>query len=68
MAKGGKREKKKEEEKPRRRVPRSSAVVLNCPEGQYSEIMKEVRQKIQLNEVGIAEKLRQDLLRLGPSS
>lgn len=39
--------------KPRRRVPRTAAIVLTCPAGQYAETMAEVRVKIKLSEVGI---------------
>lgn len=40
--------------KPRRRVPpRTAAIVLTCPAGQYAETMAEVRAKIKLSEVGI---------------
>lgn len=39
--------------KARRRAPRTAAVVLTCPKGQYAETMAEVRAKIGLSEVGI---------------
>lgn len=37
----------------RRRIPRTSAIVLTCPKGQYAETMTEIREKIKLSEVGI---------------
>jgi len=39
--------------KPRRRVPRTAAVVLTCPQGQYAEAMTEVKTHIKLSEAGI---------------
>lgn len=39
--------------KVRRRVPRTAAVVLTCPNGQYAETMAEIRAKVKLSEVGI---------------
>lgn len=41
--------------KPRRRVPRTAAVVLTCPPGQYAETMTEIKAKIKLSEVGIQD-------------
>ncbi|XP_024884383.1 uncharacterized protein LOC112462696, partial [Temnothorax curvispinosus] len=38
---------------PKRKVPRTSAVVLTCPEGNYAECMLEVRRRIKLADLGI---------------
>lgn len=41
--------------KPRRRIPKTAAITLTCPKGQYAETMAEVRAKINLSEVGIQD-------------
>lgn len=38
---------------PKRKLPKTAAVVLTCPPGQYNEIMKEAKDKINIKECGI---------------
>lgn len=53
----GKGEGTLEKKVPKRKPPRTAAVTLTCPPGEYAEAMKIVRGKINLTEIGI-ESLR----------
>ncbi|XP_070530002.1 uncharacterized protein [Cardiocondyla obscurior] len=49
---------KQGKKKSRRRIPRTAAIVLNCPPDRISAVMGEVRTKIKLSDVGITDSVK----------
>ncbi|XP_011859276.1 PREDICTED: uncharacterized protein LOC105556772 [Vollenhovia emeryi] len=42
---------------PKRRVPRTSAVALTCPQGQYAKVVAEVRARVDIGALGIGGRI-----------
>ncbi|XP_024889558.1 uncharacterized protein LOC112465963 [Temnothorax curvispinosus] len=41
--------------KTRRQLPRATAVIIICPEGQYGKVMAEIRRRVSLQDLGVGE-------------
>lgn len=52
-AKGGKKPVTKLQAAVKRKLPTTAAVILTCPAGKYTEAMREAKDKISLNDLGI---------------